>query len=69
MAVYEDIFAILIPRDWPRAGQWCVTTRRYTLSSPCVSFFAPPGAPSDRLRGALDHFTPRLPDGVTFLPN
>ncbi len=64
MAVADDPYRMLVPPGWPRAGRWCVTGRRYVLASDCVSFYAPAGAASDRLRAALEAWAPRLPPGV-----
>lgn len=68
MAVYDEVFGSVVPPGWERGGRWCTTTRRYVLSSECVTFYAPPGAPTDRLRDALARFEPELPDGVRFDP-
>ncbi len=63
IAMYERVFAPVIPHSWQLVGEWQIT-RNVGVSEDTVGFFAPTAADAARLRLALATFRTRLPAGV-----
>ncbi|MDP9249921.1 MAG: hypothetical protein M3O78_00940 [Chloroflexota bacterium] len=65
VAIYEKVFATLIPRSWMLVGEWQIRDN-VGVSEDTVEFFAPTPGDAARLRAALDDYAPRLPTTVTY---
>jgi hypothetical protein len=65
IAMYEEVFAPVIPRSWQLVGEWQIP-HNVGVSEDTVGFFAPTGAHAARLRKALEAFKTRLPASVEY---
>ena len=65
IALYEDVFAPILPERWVKVGEWTVPVN-VAVSGRTVAFFAPSEAEASRLRESLRTFAEQLPDGVTW---
>jgi hypothetical protein len=65
IAMYEQVFAPVIPRSWQLVAEWQIP-ENVGVSEDTVGFFAPTSADATRLRLALDAFRPRLPPAVQY---
>lgn len=66
MAIYDLPYLRMFPRGWAAVGTWDHGQANVTPRWERVAFFAPAGAPADRLDRALRAFAPRLPEGVVY---
>ncbi len=66
IAMYEGVFASVIPRSWQLVGEWQIVQNVGGASEDTVGFFAPTAADAARLRAALEAFRPRLPQPVLY---
>jgi hypothetical protein len=67
IAVYEDIFTPVLPRDWVKAGEWAIRDN-VAVSGTVVAFLAPDERRAGVLRQRLEAFAAELPGGVTWTP-
>ena len=67
VAVYEDVFAPILPGAWLKVGEWTITGN-VGVSGDTVSFFATDAAKAAALRSALETYARRLPPGVLWAP-
>lgn len=67
IALYEDVFAPILPAQWIKVGEWTITNN-VALSDDTVAFFARTAEDAVRLRTALLAYAPVLPAGVTWTP-
>jgi hypothetical protein len=65
VAIYEKVFAPIIPRSWILVGEWTIADN-VAVSENTVGFFAPTDADAIRLRKALDDYAPLLPKAVVY---
>ena len=65
VAMYEKVFASLIPPSWTLVGEWRIENN-VGVSEDTVGFFAPTPGDVMRLREALDGFAPQLPPTVRY---
>lgn len=65
VAMYEKVFAPIIPRTWTLVGEWQIQDN-VGVSEDTVGFFAPTPADEARLRAALEAYAPRLPKSVSY---
>jgi hypothetical protein len=65
IAIYEQVFARLIPERWILVGEWTITNN-VAVSEDTVGFFATSDASARRLRDALDRYAERLPPSVVY---
>jgi hypothetical protein len=63
IALYEDIFATMLPAEWVKVGEWTITDN-VAVTRDTVAFFARTAADAERLHAHLDAFAPKLPRGV-----
>jgi hypothetical protein len=68
IAVYEDIFAPILPASWVKVGEWTIEDN-VAVSGTIVAFLAPNEAKAERLGNALDAFASELPPGVRWSRN
>ncbi len=66
MAIYDLPYLRIFPRGWAVVGTWDHGPTNVSPLWERVAFFAPAGAPADRLDRALRDFASRLPDGVVY---
>jgi hypothetical protein len=66
IAVYEDIFAPVLPEQWRKVGEWRIADN-VGVSGDTVTFLAPDAARAVRLASALRAFEDDLPRSVTWL--
>ena len=66
IAVYRNVFAPILPRDWIPVGEWTIRNN-VAVSGETVTFLATNAADAAALRGHLDAFAPRLPGTVTYV--
>jgi hypothetical protein len=67
VAVYEEVFAPILPGGWRKVGEWTITGN-VGVSGDTVSFFATDAAKAAALRSALETYARRLPPGVLWAP-
>jgi hypothetical protein len=67
IAIYEDIFAPILPEGWVKAGEWTIQ-KNVAVSGSIVAFLAPDEPAASVLRQRLDAFSEALPNGVTWTP-
>lgn len=67
IAIYEKVFAPIIPRDWLLVGEWTIRGN-VAVSEETVGFYARNADDAVRLRQALDRFMPILPKEVIYRP-
>ena len=65
VAMYEKVFAALIPPSWTLVGRWRIENN-VGVSEDTVGFFAPTPGDVKRSAGALDGFAPQLPPTVRY---
>lgn len=65
VALYEDVFAPILPEEWVKVGEWTIPVN-VAVAGRTVAFFAPSEADAEALRSALTAFSPELPAGVQF---
>jgi hypothetical protein len=65
VAMYERVFAPVIPHSWQLVGEWRIP-QNVGVSEDTVGFFAPTPADAARLRLALEGFKTRLPAAVQY---
>jgi hypothetical protein len=65
IALYEDVFAPILPESWVKAGEWTIPVN-VAVSGRTIAFFAPSEAGAERLRESLRTFARELPDGVAW---
>jgi hypothetical protein len=65
VAMYERVFAPVIPQNWQLVGEWQIA-QNVGVSEDTVGFFAPTPADAVRLRLALEAFKTRLPAAVRY---
>jgi hypothetical protein len=68
IALYEQVFASILPAPWIKVGQWTIPDN-VGVSADTVAFFAPDARSAARLRTALNDFASDLPAGVTWSPD
>jgi hypothetical protein len=68
VAIYEKVFAPLIPPSWTLVGEWRIQ-QNVGVSEDTVGFFAPAREDAQRLRSALDAYAARLPADVVYSSN
>ncbi len=66
IAVYRNVFAPILPRDWIPVGEWTIHNN-VAVSGETVTFLAINAADAAALRAHLDAFAPRLPGTVTYV--
>lgn len=67
VAVYEELFAPLLPASWIKVGEWRMSDR-VGVSGDTIAFLAPTADHAGRLSTALDLYARTLPSGVTWRP-
>jgi hypothetical protein len=65
VAIYEKVFAPLIPPTWILVGEWTISNN-VAVSENTVGFFAPTDDDAIRLRKALDDYATSLPPAVVY---
>ena len=65
VAIYEKVFAPIIPPTWTLVGEWTITNN-VAVSESTVGFFAPTEDDVIRLRKALDAYSTSLPKAVVY---
>jgi hypothetical protein len=65
VAVYEGIFAPVLPEAWLKIGEWSINDN-VGVSGDTVAFFAPDARHAAPLASALQAFSEELPPGVTW---
>jgi hypothetical protein len=65
VAMYERVFAPIIPRPWTLVGEWTMP-HNVGVSEETVGFFAPRSEDVSRLRAALDAYSQKLPGQVQY---
>lgn len=63
-AVYEDVFASILPKRWVKVGEWKIEGN-VAVSGDTVAFFATEALDAERLRRSLASFQGELPPGIT----
>jgi hypothetical protein len=67
VALYEDIFAGVLPRQWQKVGEWRIQ-RNVAVAGDTVTFFAIDPGSARRLEQALNAYAAALPAGVRWTP-
>jgi hypothetical protein len=67
VAVYESVFAPILPPGWVKVGEWTIDNN-VGVSGDTVAFFAPDADKAAALLRALDSFSRQLPRGVLWAP-
>jgi hypothetical protein len=67
VAVYESVFAPILPPGWVKVGEWTIANN-VGVSGDTVAFFAPDADKAAALLRALDSFSRQLPRGVLWAP-
>ena len=65
IAIYDRVFAPILPASWTLVGRWQITGN-VGVSEDTVGFFVAMPEDAKRLRGALDAFAPELPATVRY---
>jgi hypothetical protein len=65
IAIYDRVFAPIIPASWTLVGRWQIAGN-VGVSDDTIGFFAPDPGDVDRLRTSLDAFAPQLPATVHY---
>jgi hypothetical protein len=65
IAIYEDVFAPIIPASWILVGEWTISNN-VAVSEDTVGFYAPTAHEATRLGRALDEYAPMLPRAVIY---